>query len=53
METYDIPININISANTEAEAEQLVIKLLQKEMSKPALERSINSWDFIEFVVEE
>lgn len=53
MLTFDIPININVSANTEEEAEELVAKLLAPEMSKPALQRSVNSWDFIEFVTEE
>ena len=53
MLTWDIPININVSANTEEEAEAIVGRLFIHEMNKPALERSINSWDFIEFVEEE
>ena len=53
MLTYDIPVNINVTANTEEEAEAIVQRLFIPEMSKPALERSINDWDFIEFVEEE
>lgn len=50
MLTFDIPININVNANSEEEAEDIVAKLLAPEMSKPALQRSVNNWDFIEFV---
>jgi len=53
MLTFDIPININISANTEEEAEAFVENLFRFEMTKPSLERAVNSWDFIEFVEEE
>ena len=50
MLTFDIPVNINVSANTEEEAEDIVAKLMATEMNKAALQRSVNSWDFIEFV---
>lgn len=50
MLTYDIPVNINVTANTEEEAEAIVQRLFSTEMSKPALERGINNWDFIDFV---
>jgi len=50
MLTFDIPINININANTEEEAEAFVENLFRFEMTKPALERAVNSWDFITFV---
>lgn len=53
MLTFDIPININISAETEEEAEDIVAKLMTTEMSKAALQRSVNSWDFIQFVEED
>ena len=53
MLTFDIPININISAETEEEAEDIVAKLMATEMNKAALQRSVNSWDFIQFVEEE
>jgi len=53
MLTWDIPINVNVSADNEEDAENIVSKLMKQEMAKAALERSINSWDFIEFVEED
>lgn len=53
MNTFDIPININITAASEEEAEQIVAKLMAPVMAVPALQRSVNEWDFIEFVSEE
>lgn len=53
MNTFDIPININVTANTEEEAEQIVVKLMAPAMAVPALQRSVNSWDFIVFLTEE
>lgn len=53
MLSYDIPINININADSEKEAEEYIVKLMKQEMSIPALQRQINSWDFIVFVEEE
>jgi hypothetical protein len=53
MLTFDIPININVNANTEEEAEMIVSKLLRPELNKPALERSVNNWEFLIFVEEE
>ena len=52
IETFDIQININVSAETEKDAEQKVAELMQFEMTKPALERSVNSWDYIVFIEE-
>lgn len=53
MNTFDIPININVTAATEEEAEQIVAKIMAPIMEVPALQRSVNNWDFIEFVEEE
>jgi len=53
MLTFDIPININISAATEEEAEQFITKYMAGLVQGAALERAVNSWDFIEFVTEE
>ena len=53
MLTFDIPININITANSEEEAEAIAKRIFSNEMKKPALQRNINTWDFIEFVTEE
>ena len=53
METFDIPININITAENEHQAEEKVAGLMKLLIEKPALERAINSWDFIVFVEEE
>jgi hypothetical protein len=53
MLTFDIAININITANSEEEAEAIAERLFINEMKKPALQRNINTWDFIEFVTEE
>lgn len=50
MLSFDIPININISAETEEEAEQYITSYMSKLMATAALERAVNSWDFIEFV---
>lgn len=52
MNTFDIPININVTAATEEEAEQIVAKLMAPVMAVPALQRSVNEWDFISFVEE-
>lgn len=53
MESYDIQINVNVTAETEQEAEEKVKQLMQYEMTRPALERAVNSWDFIEFISED
>ncbi len=53
MLTFDIPININVSAETEEQAEEIVTKIMNPIMDKPALERNVNSWDFVEFVEED
>jgi len=53
MNTWDIPININVNAETEELAEAIVENLFRFEMTKPALERAVNSWDFIQFVSED
>lgn len=53
MNTFDIPININVTAATEEEAEQIVAKLMAPVMAVPALQRSVNEWDFIVFLTEE
>lgn len=53
IETYDIQININISAESEKEAEQKIASIMQQEMTKPALERAVNAWDFLEYVFED
>jgi len=51
--TFDIPVNFSVNAATEEEAEQVVRKLLEEEMAKPALNRAINDWDFVEFVSDD
>jgi hypothetical protein len=53
MESYDIQININVSANSEQEAEDKVTAVMRQEMDKPVLQRAINGWDFIEFISED
>lgn len=53
MLNWDIPININVAAHTEKEAEEIVSKILNQEMKKPALERNMNGWDFIIFTEDE
>ena len=57
MESYDIQININVSANSEQEAEDKVTAMMKQiyilETDKPVLLRAINGWDFIEFVSED
>lgn len=53
MDTFDIPININISANSEEEAEQYITTYMQGLVAGAALERAVNNWDFIQFVEEE
>jgi hypothetical protein len=53
MENYDIQININVSADSEEEAENKVTTMMRQEMDKPALQRAINSWDFIEWLEED
>jgi hypothetical protein len=53
MQTFDIPVNININAESEMQAETLIIELLKPLLEKAALERAVNNWEFIEFVTEE
>ena len=53
MLTFDITININVSADTEEQAEEIVTNLMKPSMDKPALERNVNGWDFIEFVEDD
>jgi len=50
--SFDIPINISINAENESQAEEKVSQLLNQLIQKPALERAINGWDFLEFVEE-
>ena len=52
MLSFDIPININITANNEEEAEQYITKYMQGLLAGAALERAVNNWDFIVFVEE-
>ena len=53
MLTWDIPVNVNVTAKTEEEAEAIVERIFIHEMKKPALERNINNWDFIEYTFVE
>lgn len=53
MQTFDIPINIKVSAETEEEAERLVSAHMVHLLDGPVLTRQVISWDFIEFVTEE
>lgn len=53
MLSFDIPVNINLTANTEEEAEEIISQAMAKLIAGAALQRAINSWDFIEFVEEE
>lgn len=53
MLTFDIPININVTAETEEEAEDKVTAMMRQEMDKPVLQRAINTWDFIQFVSDD
>ncbi len=53
MMSFDIPVNINLNANTEEEAEEIITQAMAKLIAGAALERAINSWDFIEFVSED
>ncbi len=50
MLTFDIPINISVNAQTEQEAVEIVTAAMTMVTAGAALERAINSWDFIEFV---
>jgi hypothetical protein len=52
MDNWDIGININVAANTEQEAEEIVTRILNQEMQKPALERNMNTWDFLVYVAD-
>ena len=53
MNSYDIAVNFNLYANSEKEAEENIRKLLDQEMNKPALQRRIIRWDFMEFISDE
>lgn len=54
MLAYDIPININLNAGSEEEAEEIVKAFMKHAVnSTPFLERAINNWDFIIFTFEE
>lgn len=53
MTTFDIPINLKVSAETEEQAEAIVTHLMKQNMEKPALLRQVIEWDFIIFAFEE
>lgn len=53
MLSFDIPINININAESEMQAEMLITELLKTMLEKPALERAVNNWEFIDFISED
>ena len=53
MNNYDIAININLYANTEKEAEETIRGIINIEMNKPALQRRIIKWEFMEFISNE
>lgn len=51
MLTFDIPINIKVSAETEEHAEKLVTEYMERIQGElPALTNHFITWDFIEFV---
>jgi len=55
MLTFDIPINIKVSAYTEEDAEKVVASMMERiqDNTIPVLARAFLNWDFIEFVTEE
>lgn len=53
MQTFDIPINIKISAESEEQAEDIVSNMMKQNMEKPVLLRQVLEWDFIIFAFEE
>jgi hypothetical protein len=53
MNTFDIPINIKVKAETEEQAEDFVTGFMEKLLNGAALTRPFITWDFIEFITEE
>lgn len=53
MLTFDIPVNIKLTANTEEEAEQLVAGYMEHMLDGSALTRPFIAWDFIVFVEDD
>jgi hypothetical protein len=47
---FDIQININLVADNELEAEKLVKEIMNDVV---ATENKVNSWDFIEYIIDE
>jgi len=47
---FDIQINVKIEADNELEAEELITDIMNE---TTALENKLDSWEFIEFVVDE
>lgn len=52
-QTFDIPINIKVSCETEEQAEDIVSHALKHLVDGSALTRRIQEWDFIIFAYEE
>ena len=53
MQTYDIPVNIKILADSEEQAEDIVTHMMKQTLDKPALMRQVKEWDFIIYAFEE
>lgn len=53
MQTYDIPVNIKVLADTEEQAEEIVTHVMKHVTDKPALMRQVKEWDFIIYAFEE
>jgi len=49
IQTWDLPINFNVSAVSEQQAEELINKILSKTITKHGLE-DIVSFEFIEYL---
>jgi len=50
MMNFDIQININIAADNELEAEKMIKDIMDDVVTT---ENKVNSWDFVEYIIDE
>lgn len=50
MMNFDIQININIVADNELEAEKMIKDIMDDVIRS---ENKVNSWDFVEYIIDE
>ena len=53
LKSFDIPINVKVSAKTEAEAEAQVLMFMQRSLDTHGNELNVKDFEYFEFVQED